>query len=92
MRPLGDGDAGITFLGNIRCVIAGPSNYGKTWLLKNLIIKGIFFDKLYIIGPIGDQFEDIESISGKTDIEIIKDVKDLPSPDQLSKELKKHDI
>ena len=53
-------------------------NVGKTWLLRNLIIKKTYFDKLYIIGSIGDQYEDLESITEKADVEFIKDIKDIP--------------
>ena len=49
----------------------------------------IYFDKLYIIGPTGDQYEGVERINDKADVEFAKDIKDLPSPDQLPKDLKK---
>ena len=55
-------------------------------LFKKLILARLYFDKLYIIGPTGDQYEGVES---KAEIEFIKDIKDLPSPDQLPKDLKK---
>ena len=66
-------------------------------LIKNLILARIYFDKLYIIGPTGDQYEGIESynrrsrnsVDDKADSEFVKDMKDLPSPDQLPKDLKK---
>ena len=45
---------------NLRCIIAGPSEYGTTVLLKNLFIPGIQFDRLYIIGPTGNQYNDLE--------------------------------
>ena len=44
-----------TFPDNFRCIISGPSECGKTFLLKKLILASIYFDKLYIIGPTGDQ-------------------------------------
>ena len=57
----------------------------------------IYFDKLYIIGPTDDQYEGVESYNrrsrnsddDKADVEFVKDIKDLPSPDQLPKDLKK---
>ena len=72
-----------------RCIISGPSECGKTFLLKKLILASIYFDKLYIIGPTGDQYHGIERINPKADVEIIKDIKNLPSPDKLPKDLKK---
>ena len=70
---------------------------GKTFLLKKLILARIYFDKLYIIGPTGDQYEGVESynrrirnsVDDKADVDFVKDIKDLPSPDQLPKDLKK---
>ena len=64
---------------------------------KKLILSSIYFDKLYIIGLTGDQFEGVESynrrsrnsVEPKADIEFIKDIKDLPSPDKQLKDLKK---
>ena len=78
-----------TFPNNFKFIIYGPSECGKTFLLKKLILASIFFDKLYIIGPTGDQYEDLERINPKAIIEFIKDIKDLPSPDKLPKDLKK---
>ena len=80
------------FPDNIRCIISGPSECGKTFLLKKLILASIYFiyfDKLYIIGPTGDQYHGIERINAKADVEFIKDIKDLPTPDKLPKDLKK---
>ena len=74
---------------NFRCIISGPSECGKTFLLKKLILSSIYFDKLYIIGPTGDQYKGLERINPKADIEFVKDIKDLPSPDKLPKDLKK---
>ena len=78
-----------TFPDNFRCIISGPSECGKTFLLKKLIPASIYFDTLYIIGPTGDQYHGIERINPKADVEFIKDIKDLPSPDKLRKDLKK---
>ena len=50
-------------------------------LIKRLILARIYFDKLYIIGPTGDQYEGVERINDKADVEFVKDIKDLPSPD-----------
>ena len=77
--------------------MSAPSESGKTFLLKKLILARIYFDKLYIIVPTGDQYEGVESynrrsrnsVDDKADVEFIKDIKDLPSPDQLPKDLKK---
>ena len=85
------------FLDNFRCIISDPSECGKTFLLKKLFFDSIFFDKLYIIGPTGDQYNGLERINDgkawskthKAIIEFIKDKKDLPSPDKLPKDLKK---
>ena len=49
----------------------------------------IYFDTLYIIGPTGDQYEGVERINDKADVEFYNDIKGLPSPDQLPKDLKK---
>ena len=40
---------------NFRCIISNPSECGKKFSLKKLILSSIYFDKLYIIGPTGDQ-------------------------------------
>ena len=74
---------------NFRCIISGPSECGKTFLLKKLIVARIYFDKLYIIGPTDDQYKGVERINDKTDVEFVKIIKDLPSPDHLPKDLKK---
>ena len=63
--------------GNLRCIIAVPSECGTTVLLKNLFIPGINFDRLYIIGPTGNQYNDLQN----KDIVFIKNVKELPHPD-----------
>ena len=68
---------------NFRCIISGPSECGKTFLLKKLILSSIYFDKLYIIGPTGDQYIGLERINPKADIEFFKDIKVLPSHDKL---------
>ena len=72
------------FSESFRCAIAGPSECGKTFLLKNLFLSSIQFDRLYIIGPTGDQYEDLRN----KDIVFFKKIKDLPSPDQLPKHKK----
>ena len=77
-----------TFPNNFRCIISGPSECGKTFLLKKLILASIYFDKLYIIGPTGDQYNGLERINPIAIAEFYKDIKDLPSPDQLPKDLK----
>ena len=69
----------------------------QDFLLKKLVLVRINFDRLYIIGPTGDQYEGVESynrqsrnsVDDKADVEFVKDIKDLPSPDQLPEDLKK---
>ena len=68
---------------NLRCIIAGPSECGKTVLLKHLFIPGIQFDILYIIGPTGNQYNDLEY----KDIVFFKDIKEIPHPDKLPKDI-----
>ena len=88
---------GATLPENFRCIISNPSECGKTFLLKKLILARIYLDKIYIIGPTGDQYEGVESynrrsrnsVEDKADVEFVKDIKDLPFPDQLPKDLKK---
>ena len=58
-----------TFPDNFRCIISGPSKCGKTFLLKKLILASIYFDKLYIIGPTGDQYNGLERINPNAIIE-----------------------
>ena len=70
---------------NLRCIISGPSECGKTVLLKNLFIPSIELDKLYIIGPTGKQYDDLEY---KNTV-IIKDIKELPRPDKLPHDIRK---
>ena len=74
---------------NFRCIISGPSECGTTFLLKKLILARIYLDKLYIIGPTGDQYEGVERINHTAEVEFNKDIKELPSPNQLPKDLKK---
>ena len=49
----------------------------------------INFDKFYLIGPTGNQYGGVERIYDKADIEFIKNIKGLPSPDKLHEDLKK---
>ena len=49
------------------------------------MLSCVQFDRLYIIGPTGDQYEDLKN----KDMVFIKEIKDLPSPDQLPKDIKK---
>ena len=82
---------------NFRCIKSDPSECGQTFLFKKLYLARIYFDKLYIIGPAGYQYEGVESyhrrscnsVHDKADVEFVKDIKDLPSPDQLPKDLRK---
>ena len=48
-------------------------------------MPGIQFDRVYIIGPTSDQYDDLKF----EDIVFNKDIKDLPPPDQLPKDIKK---
>ena len=52
-------------------------------------MASIYCDKLYIIGPTGDQYQSLERINPKAVVEFVKDIKDLPSPGKLPKDLKK---
>ena len=52
---------------------------------KNLFIPGIQFDRLYITGPTGNQYDDLEY----KDIMFIKDTKELSRLDALPKDIKK---
>ena len=70
---------------NLRCIIAGPSECGETVLLKNIFIPGTQFAGSYTIGPTGNQYNDLEY----KDIVFIKDIKELPHPDNLPKDIKK---
>ena len=70
---------------NFRCIISGPSECGKTFLLKKLVMIIIQFDNLYIIGPTGDQYNDTKH----ENIEFIKDIKKLVPLHQLPKDIKK---
>ena len=85
------------FPDTFRCIISGPSECGKTFILKKLIPASIYIDKLYITGPTGDQYNGLEiynrrscnSVDDKAIIEFIKGIQDLPSPEKLPKDLKK---
>ena len=70
---------------NLICIISGPSECGKTVFLKNPFIPGIQIDKLYIFGPTGKQYNDLEY----KDTVFNKDIKELPHPDKLPKDIKK---
>ena len=70
---------------NLRCIKAGPSESGKTVLLKNLFKPVIQFDRFYIIGPTGKQYSDLEY----KDTVFIKPIKELPHLDKLTKDIKK---
>ena len=86
-----------TLTENFRCIISGPSEYGKTFLFKKLILASIYFDKLYIIGHTGNRYREtscsadigLERIYPKAVIEFIKDIKDLSSRNKQPKDLKK---
>ena len=68
-----------SFLKNFRCVKSGPSECGKIFLLKNVFISSIHFDRLYIIGPSGNQYNDLKY----EDVVFIELIKELPPPDKL---------
>ena len=57
---------------NFRYIIYGPSECGKTFLSKKLILARIYFDKLFIIGPNGDQYEGVERINDKQMLSLLK--------------------
>ena len=73
------------FQQSFRCDLAGPSECRKTFLLKNLFLSCIHFDRLNIIGPSGDQYEDLKNKV----IVFIKEINIVPSPDHIPKDLKK---
>ena len=76
------------FAENLSCIIAVPSECGKTVLLKNLFIPGIKFDRLYIIGPTGNQYNDLgykDIGKAASQIVFIKDVIELSHPNKLPK-------
>ena len=73
------------FPGNFWCIISGPSECGKTFLLRNLVMTSIHFDKLYTIGPTGDQYDGMKH----GNIQFIEDIKKLVPLDQLPKDIKK---
>ena len=50
-------------------------------VLKNLSLNELYFDDLFIIGPTGDQYNDIDF-----DIYFTPDIKDLHKPVELDKE------
>ena len=56
--------------------------------MRDIFISKIYFDKICIIGPTGDQYEGVECYKDKTSIEFIKNFKNLPSPDHLLKDLR----
>ena len=75
---------------SFRCVIFGPCECGNTFLLKNLIMRSIQFDILYIIDPTGNQYDDLNygkaKVWCKTKISkvgpkiiFIKDIKNTPT-------------
>ena len=55
--------AEAAFPDNFRCIISGPSECGKIFLLKKLNLACMYFDKVYIIGPTGDQYNGLERIN-----------------------------
>ena len=69
---------------NFRCVISGPSECGKILILKHLLLNSIQFDRPYIIGPTGNQYDD----SKYKDIMFIKDIKKIVPPEELSEDIK----
>ena len=77
------------FLENLRCIISGPGEWGKNCLLKNLVVSNTHIKKLYNIGTTGDQYGDIGIIIDEANVEFIKDIEDLNSPDEITKDLKK---
>ena len=66
-----DNVVNVIYPENFRCIKSGPSECGKTVLLKDLFTKSIYFDKLYIIGPTGDQYECVICYNRKEEIDFI---------------------
>ena len=48
-------------------------------------MNNIDFDRLYIIGPTGNQYDDLEY----KNIIFVKDIKELPPPEKLPEDIKK---
>ena len=42
---------------SFRCLIVGPSNCGKTYLLKNMLLPNCECDNCFIVGPTNDQYD-----------------------------------
>ena len=63
---------------NFRFVISVPSECGKTFLFRELVICNMYFYKLYIIGTTGYQYDGVESFKVKASFEFFKDVKIYP--------------
>ena len=68
-----------------RCIKSGPSEYGRTVLLKYLFLNDIKPDRLYITGPTGNQCNDLKY----KNIVLIKNIKELFPPEKLSEDIKK---
>ena len=68
-----------------RCKLSAPKECGKTVLLKYLFLINIEIDRLYILGPTGNQYDDLEY----KDIVLIKDIKELTPPEKLPEDIKK---
>ena len=56
---------------NFRCVLSGPSECGKAFLLKHLFLNSIQSDRLYVVGSTGNQFDELKY----KNIMFIKDIK-----------------
>ena len=70
---------------SFRYIISGPSECGKTVSLKYLFLEDIEFERLYIIGPTGNQYDGLKY----EDVGFIKDIKEIPPPDKLPRDFKK---
>ena len=70
---------------NFRCVMPGPSECGTTFFLKHSFLSSVQIDRLYIIGPTGNQYDALKY----RDIMFIKDIKKLVPPEELTEDIKK---
>ena len=78
---------------SVRMIIIGPSGSGKTQLLLNLIMRWMKWNKLYLVAPsvddqrcyevLKDFNENASEIAGEGIIELITDIDEAPSVEDL---------
>ena len=57
---------------SFRCLIVGPSNCGKTYLLKNMLLPNCEYDNCFIVGPTNDQYDYDENTQSVQSDELFK--------------------